>query len=416
MNWHNIRRDFPSLNKKNEGKIPIYFDNACNTLRPRCVIDSMRIYFEDHPGCAGKRSSHYFSKETEEKCRVARKEVADFINANEHEIVWTKNTTESINLVANSFKIKKNQNVVCSIMDHHSLLLPFYKKCADSGAELRIVECKTDCTIAAEQFADKIDKNTALVAITHASNVAGTILPVKEIIKIAHENGALALVDGAQFIPHRALDVKKLDADFYCFSMHKMLGPSLGVLYGKEALLEDLNLFMVGGDTIRDVVYKDGKIFPQFLPAPKKFEAGLQNYAGIIGSGTAVEYLKKLGMERIEKHEIKLSKRILEKLLQIQEVKIVGPLNESARVATISLILKKKISAKDIAEYFDTELEKYRIMLRADAHCANPFHYFLGLNPSKGEGTLRASLYFYNTFDEIDIFAEELNNLLKRVE
>ncbi|RLG70458.1 MAG: cysteine desulfurase, partial [Candidatus Iainarchaeum archaeon] len=306
MDWNNIRQDFPALNIKSEGKIPIYFDNACNTLRPACVIEAIREYLEEHPGCAGKRSSHYFSKTTEQKCREAREKLASFIGANSNEIVWTKNTTESINLVANSLEIKKGQNIVCSILDHHSLLLPFYKKCSESGAELRIVECNKECKIDAEKFAEKVDKNTAVVAITHASNVAGTILPVKEIVKIAHENDTLALVDGAQFVPHKAIDMKKLDADFYCFSMHKMLGPSMGVLYGKEALLEELNLFMVGGDTIRDVVYKDGKLFPEFLPAPKKFEAGLQNYAGIIGSGAAVEYLKRIGMENIEKQEWRL--------------------------------------------------------------------------------------------------------------
>jgi cysteine desulfurase/selenocysteine lyase len=416
MDWNNIRQEFPALNKKVDEKTTIYFDNACNTLRPARVIEAMREYLEEHPGCAGKRSSHYFSKETEQKCREAREKLAKFIGAKTNEVVWTKNTTESINLVANSLEVKKGQNVVCSSLAHHSLLLPFHKKCAESNAELRVVECDNECKINAEKFAERIDKNTAIVAITHASNVAGTILPAKEIIKIAHENDALALVDGAQFVPHKALDVRKLDADFYCFSMHKMLGPSMGVLYGKEALLEDLNLFMVGGDTIRDVVYKDGQLFPEFLPAPKKFEAGLQNYAGIIGSGAAIEYLKRIGMEDIEERERRLCKRIIEKLSQIDEVEIVGPLDEKARVATVSLILKKKISAKDVAEYFDTELEKYRIMLRAGAHCANPLHYFLGLNPSKGEGTLRASLYFYNTIEEIDIFVNELNNLLKRVD
>lgn len=415
MDWLKIREDFPVLNKKIEGKRVIYFDNACNTLRPNCVIDAIVDYLKNHPGCAGKRSSHYFSKETEEKCQEAREKLAKFIKALPSEIVWTKNTTEAINLVANSLRIKKEQNVVCSILDHHSLLLPFYKRCSETQAELRIVECSKECTIDAERFAEKIDENTAIVAITHASNVAGTILPVKEIIKIAHENNALALVDGAQYAPHKAIDVKKLDADFYCFSMHKMLGPALGILYGKEDVLNELKLFMVGGDTIKDVVYRNGQLLPDFLPAPKRFEAGLQDYAAIIGTGAAINYLKKIGMENIEEREQKLCKKMMRNISQISEVRVVGPIDVKKRVATFSLILEKTISPKDVAEYFDTELKKYKIMLRAGAHCANPLHYFLGMNPSKGEGTLRASLYFYNTPEEIDIFTYELEKLLEKV-
>jgi len=414
MNWNTVRKDFAPLNKKAEGKTAIYFDNACSTLKPASVIKAMQCYFEEYPGCGGKRASHYFSARTEQECANARKKTAEFINAKNSEVVWTKNSTESINLVANSLK-KRGGNTVCSVLDHHSLLLPFHRRNAENNTGLRIVECDSECKVSAEKFSEEIDKNTELVAITHASNVAGSVLPAKEIIKIAHENNALAFVDGAQFAPHKTLDVKNLDADFYCFSMHKMLGPPLGVLYGKEHLLNELKQFMTGGGTIKDVEYENNKIFPEFLPPPNKFEAGLQDYAGIIGSGAAIDYLKRIGMKKIEEREKKLCKKMMEKVSAIDSVEIIGPLNERERVATFSLKLKKAINPKDIAEYLDCELPKHKIMLRAGTHCANPLHYFLGFNPSKGEGSLRASLYFYNSLEEIEFFAFELKKVLKKV-
>jgi len=414
MNWNTIRKDFTPLSKKAEGKKTIYFDNACSTLKPVGVIKAMQCYFEEYPGCGGKRASHYFGARTEQECANARKKTAEFINAKNSEVVWTKNTTESINLVAKSLK-PRGQNIVCSVLDHHSLLLPFNKRCTENNMELRVVECGSECEITAEKFSEEIDKNTELVAVTHASNVAGSILPVREIIKIAHENNALVLVDGAQFAPHKAINVKKLDADFYCFSMHKMLGPSMGVLYGKEHLLKELNQFMIGGGTIRDVKYENRCFAPDYLSAPNKFEAGLQDYASIIGSGAAIEYLKDIGMKNIEKREKMLCKKMLEKITVIDSAKMIGPLNERERVATFSMILKKTASPKDIAEYLDSELPSHRIMLRAGTHCANPLHYFLGLNPSGGDGSLRASLYFYNSIEEIEFFAQELEKVLKKV-
>jgi len=412
MNWDSVRKDFPALEETRGGKRNVYFDNACNTLRPRQVIESIVEYYERHPGCAGKRSSHLFSKETEEKCAKARESVAAFINAKASEIVWVKNSTEALNLVANSMEFGKEENTVCSILDHHSLILPFHRK----SPELKIIECNREGNIPVEKWQEAIGEKTRAVLITHASNVTGGIQPAKEIVKIAHENNAVAVVDGAQFAPHFPLDVKELDADFYCFSMHKMLGPSgMGVLYGKEEMLNELDNFLVGGDTIRDVEYRQERIHPEFLPAPKKFEAGLQNYAGIIGTGAAIEYLKGIGMEKIAERDEKLAKELIAELEKFKEVEIIGAKNEKERTATVSFILKKGISPKDVAEYLDTELKERRIMLRAGSHCANPFHYFLGLNPKKGDGTIRASLYFYNTEEEVRIFGEEFGKLIGRL-
>ncbi len=408
-----FEEDFPLLGKRISGKKIIYFDNACSTLRPKQVSEAMQSYFTSHPGCGGQRSSHYFSKQTELKCRDSRKKTASFIGAKENEVVWAKNSTEAINLVANTIKLKKGENVVCSVLDHHSLLLPFQKRCLEEKAELRIVECKKDCTVTAEAFSEKIDSKTVLVGITHSSNVTGADSPAKKIVKAAHDAGALAFVDGAQFVPHHELNVKKLNPDFYCFSMHKMLGPSLGVLYGKEEVLEELGSFMVGGDTVKDVKYENGRIKPAFLPAPKKFEAGLQDYAGIIGSAAAIDFLEKIGFKKIEKKEKRLSREMLRGLQGLKNVKIVGPPHN--RSSVFSLVLNKKTSPKDIAEYLDTELESHRIMTRAGAHCANPLHYFIGLNPGKGEGTLRASLYFYNSVEEARIFSDELSKVLEKV-
>ncbi|MFH1235127.1 MAG: aminotransferase class V-fold PLP-dependent enzyme [Candidatus Diapherotrites archaeon] len=416
MKWGKVRGDFPLLGKKIKGKRIIYFDNACNTLRPRQVIDSITDYHSRLSSCAGKRSSHALSKETEEKCIQAREKTERFINsADNGKIMWTKNTTEAVNLVANSLEIGKGKNVVCSVLDHHSLSLPFHKKSQKEGLELRVVECSRDGLFETEAWEKAIDRNTRAVLLTHASNVTGSILQAEEIIKIAHESKAIALLDCAQSAPHLQLDMKKLDCDFACFSMHKMLGPGgMGVLFAKNSALEGLGEFMVGGDTVRNVKYAKGRIMPEYLPAPKKFEAGLQDYAGIIGSGSAIEYLASIGMEKIRERDEELSKIFLEKTAETDGIELIGPKNPEKRLATFSFILKSCVSPKDLAEFMDTELKGSVICIQAGTHCANPFHYFIGIDPEKGEGTTRASLYFYNTKEEIGAFFEALGLFLEK--
>ena len=417
---NNFQEQFPTLNRLIDGKKIIYFDNACSSLKPLPVIESMNNYYKNFGACGGLRSSHSLSLEVNDLCEKARKIAKEFINASdEREIVWTKNTTEGINLIANSLKLNENNNVVCSVADHHSLLLPFYKLLEEKRiGEMRIIEPDAEGIIDIEKWREKIDRNTGLVCVSHISNVTASTAPLKEIVQIAHENNALVLVDGAQSVPHVPIDAKELDLDFLVFSLHKMCGPTgMGVLYGKYDLLSNLNNFILGGEVIRDVEYRNNKITPTFLPPPSKFEAGIQNYGGIIGAGVAFEFLKSVGMKNIEECEKGLTKYFLEQMLKIGPVKILGPLEAEKRGSClISFFIKNKvISPKDLSEFLNSEVDGYKIMTRAGGHCAHPLHYFFGINVAKGEGTVRASLYFYNTKEEIDIFVNSLNKFLKAV-
>ncbi|MEM5806793.1 MAG: aminotransferase class V-fold PLP-dependent enzyme [Candidatus Aenigmatarchaeota archaeon] len=417
MNVNKIREDFPVLKRKIKDKEIIYFDNACTTLKPYKVIEAITYYYENLSVCGGSRSSHDLSIETNELCIDAREKAKAFINAeNSKEIIWTKNTTEGINLIANSLKFKKDENVVCSNLDHHSGILPFCKLyMRNKIKELRIVEANNDGTFNLEYWKEAIDSKTRIVSVIGISNVTGTLSPIKEIAEIAHDNNALILVDGAQLVPHKKVDVQKLDVDFLAFSMHKLCGPTgIGVLYGKQDLLEEMDTFIVGGDTILDVEYFNKKIKPIFLSSPQKFEAGVQNYSGIIGSGAAFDYIQKIGMDNINNYEKKLTENFLKFLDNIDDIELVGPLYYRKReCCLISFSLKNKnISPKDLADFMNNEIYSYKIMLRAGGHCAHPFHYFIGINLAKGEGTVRASLYFYNTIREIEIFIEALKKFL----
>ncbi|MCJ7479340.1 MAG: aminotransferase class V-fold PLP-dependent enzyme, partial [Candidatus Nanohaloarchaeota archaeon QJJ-7] len=260
-----IRQDFPPLQRQFDGKQVIYLDNACMTLKPRQVLEAISYYYENLGACGGKRSSHDFSRETQEKAGEARGKVAEFIGAEKKEVIWTRNTTEGVNLVANALDLEGG-NVVASNLDHHSGILPFWKLQERVGTELRIVEADENGFFDVEDWKEEIDSDTELVSLIHVSNATGTEAPVEEIVEIAHDNGARVLLDGAQSVPHQSVDVKQLDVDFLAFSVHKMLGPTgMGVLYGKEQLLEDMDYFMVGGDTVRDVDYNDGYLEPEFL-------------------------------------------------------------------------------------------------------------------------------------------------------
>ncbi|RLJ09785.1 MAG: cysteine desulfurase [Candidatus Aenigmatarchaeota archaeon] len=418
MDVEKVRKDFPVLWRELEGKKIIYFDNACTTLKPKQVIDAVRYYYENLSSCGGSRSSHDLSRETNELCEASREKVAEFIGADLSEIVWTKNTTEAVNLVANALDFNRNQKVVCSALDHHSLILPFWKLMNSKKIDdIVFVEPNKESVFDVESWKEKITPDVGMVCLTHASNVTGCETPVKEITEIAHDNEALVLLDSAQSVPHVPIDVKKLDVDFMVFSLHKMCGPTgVGVLYCNESVSDKLDTFLVGGDTIIDVEYKNNRIEPEFLPNLRRFEAGIQNYAGIIGSGAAVEYLLKLGIDEIYNYEKTLVQKLLD-VLSLDELEIVGPHDFKKKVcALVSFYLKNKnISPKDVAEYLNSDVKGYKIMLRAGQHCANPFHYYIDLNPKLGEGTIRASLYFYNTREEIDIFANALKEFLKIV-
>lgn len=400
MNVDKIREDFPILQKKFNGKPIIYFDNACTTLKPKQMVDAIIEYYTEYTGCAG-RSVHKLSIKTTEKFEESREKVAKFINAKHDEIIWTKNTTEAINLVSKGFNFKEGDKVVITNLEHSSNLLPWQVLAENGIIDLDFVLCNKEGEFNLEDFENIIDKKTKLVSVIFASNVSGTITPIKEIVKIAHDNGAKVLVDGAQAVPHLPVDVRKLDIDFLAFSAHKMCGPTgVGCLFGKEELLEKLMPFIVGGETITDADLKTHK----FDKLPYRLEGGIQHYAGVIGFGVAIDYLKKIGMENIERYEKVLAKNLIEGLLNIPNLSLIGPKDWKKRGALAAFTIKN-INPHDVAMLLDNE----NIAVRSGMHCVYPFHHFI----KEDKGSVRASLYFYNTKEEIKIFLEKLHYIVK---
>lgn len=398
MDIEKIRRDFPILQKGINGKSIIYMDNSCMTLRPIQVIEAMNEYYYKYPACHG-RSYHKLGLKVTEEYDKARQRIQRFLNAKKpEEIIFTRNTTEAINIVANSLALKKGDVVLTTDKEHNSNLLP-WQMLTKNGIKHEIVFSNKDNTFSLETFQEKMNKNVKLVSMVHTSNLDGVTVPAKEIIKIAHDFNALVLLDGAQSAPHKQIDVKKLDVDFFAFSGHKMLGPSgIGALYGKRDLLENLNPFLVGGDTVKDSTYDSCVL----MGLPEKFEAGLQNYAGAIGFGAAAEYIRKIGKENIEKHETELNKLATKHLEEIPQVKIIGPEPEK-RGGIISFNVEK-IHPHDISAFLD----EYNIMIRSGAHCVHSW-----FNAHKIDGSARASLYLYNTKKETEKFIEALKRIIK---
>ena len=400
MNVERIREDFPFLKQKINGKPIIYLDNACTTLKCQQVVDAVVEYYTEYTGCAG-RSIHKISKKTDEKFEESRNKVAKFVNAKSDEIIWTRNATEAINLVAKSFDFNKGGKVVTTNLEHSSGLIPWQVLSEKGAIDLDFVLCNKDGGFDLEKFKEKIDKKTRLISIIFSSNVTGTTVPIKDIVKMAHDNNALVLADGAQAVPHLPVDVKKLDLDFLAFSGHKMCGPTgIGCLYGKKELLEKLTPFMVGGETITDAELRS-HVFDKL---PHRLEGGIQHYAGAIGLGAAVDYLRKIGMSDIEKYEKELSKELIEGLLNIPHLSLIGPKDWKRRNALAAFVIKG-INPHDIAMILDHD----NICIRSGMHCAYPIHKFL----NEPKGSARASLYFYNTKDEIKFFIEKLNHIVK---
>ncbi|MFQ6020640.1 MAG: aminotransferase class V-fold PLP-dependent enzyme [Candidatus Aenigmatarchaeota archaeon] len=388
-----IRRDFPILKKG-----IIYFDNACVTLKPIQVIEAMNRYYYEFPACGG-RSSHKLGKKVTEEIENSRKIIQKFLNSKkENEIIFTKNTTESINLIANSLNLKKDDMVLTTDKEHNSNLIP-WQILSKNGIKHKIIRSNEDNTFDIENFQNMMNRNIKLVSMVHTSNLDGYTIPAKEVIKIAHDFGALVMLDAAQSVPHKIIDVKKLDVDFLAFSGHKMLGPSgTGILYGKYHLLEELKPFLVGGDTVISTTYESFNL----EKPPQKFEAGLQNYAGIIGLGEAVKYLIKIGMKNIENHEHELNSKVTE-ALNIPEVSIIGPSDPLLRSGIISFNVKNTDS-HEIAMMLD---ETANIMVRSGEHCVHSW-----FNAHNIKGSIRVSLYLYNTKKEVEIFIESLNKII----
>jgi cysteine desulfurase/selenocysteine lyase len=384
-----IRNDFEVLRNK-----IIYFDNACMALKPKQVVDKINEYYNKYPGCAG-RSHHKIGKMLEHEIIIARKKIANFFNAKtENEIIFTRNTTESINLVANSFGLKKGDAVLISDKEHNSNLVPWLFLKKNEGIKLRTFEFGN-----LDDFERQMTNDVKLVSVVQTSNVDGTSQDIREMAKIAHKKGAKIIVDAAQSAPHKEIDVRKLDVDFMACSGHKMLGPTgIGILYGKLNELEKLSPFLVGGDTVKNTTYNS----VEMEDIPARFEAGLQNYSGIVGFGAAVDYLKKIGLKNIENHEHALNKIITEGLGK--KLELLGPYEPEKRGGIFSFNIKG-IDPHEIAGILD---HSANIMIRSGMHCVHSW-----FNAHKLKGSARASLYLYNTEEEANRFVEEVNKIIR---
>ena len=393
-----IKKDFPILQQSD--RPVVYFDSACMSLKPRQVVEAMNEYYFDYPACAG-RSSHRLGELATNKVKEARHIVARFINAkSDKEIIFTRNTTESINLVANSLDLKEGDLVLTTDKEHNSNLIPWQVLRQKKGIRHEIVKSKEDGTFDIEDFNRKIS-GVKLVSMVHTSNLDGVTIPAKKIIESAHKNGALVLLDAAQSAPHKKVDVSDLDVDFLAFSGHKILGPTgTGILYGKYSLLEKLNPFLVGGDTVEYSTYNEHKML---LP-PEKFEAGLQDYAGIIGLGKAIEYLQLIGFDNIKKHELKLNKYITDELHKIPKIKIIGPEDSSLRSGIISFYVEG-MNMNQVAVMLDS---MSNVMIRSGRHCVHSW-----FDAKNIINSARVSLYFYNTMQDAEIFITSLNKIMK---
>lgn len=396
-----IRLDFPFLNKEIDGKKIVYLDSACMSLRPNQVIDKINEYYQEYPGCAS-RSVHKIALKVTIAIEEARIKLQNLICAKEqNEIVFVRNTTEGLNMVAKGLTLNKGDRVLTTDQEHNSNLAPWLKLQEQKGIKLDVVPSNPDNTFNLETYERMIESDVKLVTMVHTTNLDGHSIPAGEIIKIAHDYGALVMLDGAQSVPHKPVDVQKLDVDFLAFSGHKMCGPSgIGILYAKQSLLEDLPPFIVGGGTVKKITYSTA----EFLPPPDKFEAGLQNYAGIIGIGAAAKYLQNIGLEEIEQYDFKLNKIISDKLLSQNEILIIGPKDPRLRGCAFSFNIKG-VDCHDVAMILDNV---GNIMIRSGMHCVHSWFEHHKIN-----GSARAAVYFYNTEDEIKFFCDKVLEIIK---
>ena len=385
-----IREDFPILKVKVNGKPLVYLDNAATSQKPKQVIGAITDFYENYNANI-HRSIHKLGEEATRLYEEAHKKAADFINAGFEEVVFTKSTTESLNLLAYSLgnEIKEDDEIVISVMEHHSNFVPWQQLAKRKKAKLKIIGITEDGKLDIEQLKNTINNKTKILSLAHVSNVLGTINDIREIGKIAREkSNAYFIVDGAQSVPHMKVDAKRLDCDFLAFSGHKMLAPTgIGVLYGKKELLERMEPFLYGGEMIKEVKFEDSK----WNDLPWKFEAGTANIAQGIGLGAAIDYLRKTGMEKISQHGKEITEYAYERLSEIKEAEIYGP--DGKNRGNLVAFNVKGVHANDASAILDSE----GVAVRAGHHCAMPLHSVLGIAASA-----RASFYLYNTKEEID--------------
>lgn len=399
LNTEKIKQDFPIFNQKINDETLVYLDNAATSQIPKFVEEKVRDFNEKERANV-HRGVHALGLRATNQYESSRQKVANFIGANNaKEVIFTSGCTDSLNLVAASFgeqNIQAGDEILVSIMEHHSNLLPWQQLAKRKQAKLNFIEINSDGLLDIKNLKSKINSKTKIVALTHVSNVLGTINPIKELTTLAHEKGAIVVVDGAQAVGHFPINVAELNVDFYAFSGHKMFAPTgIGVLYGKKDLLDKMPPYRLGGEMIANVT-REGATWAE---VPYKFEAGTPNIAGAIGLGAAIDYLQSLDFDLIQKHEQELTSYALEKLKNVSGLTIYGPQKSNGRIGVISFNLKN-IHPHDLA----TALDLDGIEVRAGHHCAQPL--MASLNT---ESTVRASLFIYNTKDDIDKLVSSLH-------
>jgi cysteine desulfurase/selenocysteine lyase len=398
-----IREDFPILKRQVNGKPLVYFDNAATSQKPEEVIEAIDNYYRQYNANV-HRGIHKLAEEATLAHEEAREKIAKFINARHtEEVIFVRNTTEAINLVAYTWgraNITKGDKIILTIMEHHSNIVPWQLLAQEKNAEIEFIKIDENGLLRQDEIRELIDERTKLVCVTQASNVLGTINQVKDISKIAHKFGALVMVDAAQSVPHMRVDARDIDSDFLAFSAHKMLGPTgIGVLHGKREHLENMPPFLGGGEMIREV-HTTGASWNEL---PYKYEAGTPNIAGAIGFGAAIDYLNKIGMQNIRGHEREISYYAITKMSGVKGLTIYGPKNVDQRVGVISFNLGD-IHAHDLASILDEE----GVAIRSGYHCAQPLAEFLNI-----PATSRASFYIYNTKEEVDALINALEKARK---
>lgn len=397
-----FRDDFPIFKNRDIA----YLDSGATAQKPQMVIDAIDNFY-DKFNANPHRGAYTLSIEATAMYEDTRAKIAKFINARHaEEIIFSKNASESLNLLAYSYgldNLKKGDDVVISIMEHHSNLVPWQFVTQKTGSELKYMYINDEFELSKEEIESKITDNTKIVGITHVSNVLGTINNVKEIIKYAHKKGAIVIVDASQSIPHMKIDVQDLDADFLVFSGHKMFAPlGIGVLYGKRELLNKMNPFLMGGDMIEYVHEQN----TTFAPLPNKFEAGTQNVEGVVGLGAAIDYINSIGYDKIQEHDREIVEYAREKLLKLDYLDLYMTPNAENHSAVISFNIKG-VHPHDVASILDSE----NVCVRSGNHCAQPLMRFLGI-----DSTCRASFYVYNTKDDVDRLVAGIEKAYKMFE
>lgn len=396
-----IRSDFPYLNEKDMGRKIIYLDNSATSQKPISVIKAVEEYYK-FQNANPHRGAHYLTVKSTDAYEGAREKVAKFINAKQSaEVIFTRNTTESLNLIAYSYaleNLRKGDEILITILEHHSNFVTWQFVAEKTGAILKIAYLNEDFCLDMDDFKKKLSDKTKIVAFTGASNVTSFMSDVEEIVKLAHEKGAIAIVDAAQLAPHKAVDVQKMDCDFLAISGHKMLSPmGIGILYGKRQILDSMKPFMYGGEMI-EYVYESHSTFAEL---PSKFEAGTVNVGGTVGLGAAIDYINNIGIDNIYKRESELVSYLVTEMNKIPYVDIYYPQKAKNRGAAVAFNVKE-VHPHDTASILDS----YNIAVRSGHHCTMPLHAYLNINAS-----CRASLMFYNTKEEIDEFLSHLEDV-----